>query len=84
MGEDREMKQHLDPNAKRDFSELSGEDKEALKKWLKPGYHNICPFGWNCWLCESVIPEIINKESQCPCSSFYVKDVIQVAKEAIK
>lgn len=92
-------KQHLDINAKRDFSVLSKKDKNGIEYWLisdAPGEY--CPFSVS-WLCNgkdkrclALFPEIkvhkepIDKhyERMCPCSILYIKDVIEIAKKAIK
>ena len=82
-------KQHLDPNAKRDFSVLSDENKKDIKNWLKKwGRSKICPFGglaFPCRKCHTIFPELKRyKYPHCPCSVLYIKDVIAIAKEAIK
>lgn len=80
-------KQHLDPKAKRDFSVLDGKDKWGIANWLqKSDKLGHCPFG-TCYefrfICNAMFPEII-KTDHCPCSILYVRDVIKIAKEAIK
>ena len=81
-------KQHLDPHAKRDFSVLSEHDKERVREWLTQDKKTqICPFWFDdelikCPKCSAIFPEVLN--GRCPCSILYIKDVIEITREAVR
>lgn len=62
---------------------------EAIKKWLKANAkRRMCPFSktnyvYTCEICESLFPEIKGTLKH-PCHVLYIKDVIKIAREAVR
>jgi len=75
--------------------ELTEDEKEAVRNWLKMGNHDICPFTpHTCHLgfynqppthpiCLSWFPKIEEKDT-CPCFAYSMDHVIRLAREMIE
>ena len=92
-------KQHLDLKVKRDFSVLNEKDKKGINDFLntnakksKCPFNNVCDCKGKDKRCLALFPEMKSYKKPidssyrnvCPCSILYIKDVIKIAKEAIK
>ena len=72
---------------KRDLSNVTRGHLLALRRWLKTGNEEICPFtqtGVPCEedICYQVFPTL--KAERCPCLTFNANYVKKVAKQLIK
>lgn len=80
-------KQHLDPEAVRDFSVLDQMDRNRIAAWLMDSNkHGLCPLN-SCGQCRDLFPEIAGKTEhglqKHPCNILYVKNVILIAEQAV-